>query len=158
MPAVGGPSSACDDSGALIKSSGASASIFRSAFFIVFPCGFLFLPSETIFYAQSLVNPSPRQSERSGGDAWEAARPEQYSRRPAWRRHDAKTMGRSVKAWNRRRDDRDGPWLTFNPCGPTIEHSLANCADVSFITRIICTLAIRDPRQRAAINDFIGEL
>jgi hypothetical protein len=42
-------------------------------------------------------------------------------------------MERSVKAWKRRRDDHDGPWLTFNPRGPTIEHSLANCADVSFI-------------------------
>src|SRR5215470_4150625 len=91
MPAVGGPSSACDDSAALIKSSGASASIFKSACFIVRPSGFFFLHSETVFYAQLLVNPSPSQSERSGGDAWEATRPEQYSRRPAWRRHDART-------------------------------------------------------------------
>jgi hypothetical protein len=125
MPTVGGPSSACVDSGVFIQRSGASASIFRSAIFIVCPCSFLFLHSETVFYAQSLVNPSPRQSERSAGDAWEAARPEEYSRHPAQRRHDAKTMGRSVKAWDRRRDDHEGPWLTFNPCGPTIEHSFA---------------------------------
>src|SRR5215467_5625904 len=44
----------------------------------------------------------------------------------------ARRTGRSVKSWNRCRDGHDGPWPTFNPCGPTIEHSLANCAERFF--------------------------
>lgn len=36
--------------------------------------------------------------------------------------------------------------------------SLANKEDRDAVIHLICALAIRNPRQRAAINDFIGEL